>query len=130
MTMRQLVALFLISSMVGCTVERQADGSTNMHVSKEVTQAGEQAATRTRELADEAANATRQGTMTAKIASTIRSAGAIHIEDLDVDTVGTTITLNGTADSEDSRVKAQQLAEIMAGPDYTVVNKLAVGKNK
>ena len=112
----------------GCVMEKQPTGETEIRVSREATETGERIAEGTREGLARTGEVLSQAGMTGKISSAIQSAGTLDIENLDVDTVDTTITLKGYAPNEGQQQTAGDLAQIMAGMDYTIDNQIAVGK--
>jgi len=68
-----------------------------------------------------------QALVTGRVKAALMRASDIWIANLDVDTVGTTVTLNGVAKDTDSKGKAETLAKQTAGSGYSISNKLTVG---
>lgn len=112
--------------LAGCAVEKDAEGDTSVKVSREAAQTGEKIAEGAKDLTNKAATATSQAAMTGKVSSALRSAGSLTIKDLNVDTVGNVITIEGSVPSAKQRQEAQELVQTMAGQDYKVENKLTV----
>lgn len=65
--------------------------------------------------------------MTGKVKSAIMTANDVKIEDLNVDTVGDTVTLKGKAADAKSRDTAESIAKSQAGNDYKVANEITIG---
>jgi len=134
--MKSLYAFLLFAiTLAGCSPESKSDYS----------QAGDSlkhAADKTEDaLSRDAKNATanmskgaedlkvksEQALVTGKVKAALMRASDISITNLDVDTVGTTVTLNGVAKDAESKGKAETLAKETAGPGYSIANKLTVG---
>ena len=118
------VSVLCLGVCGGCRVE--SDGAPEVKVSDEAKDAGERIAEGTKDAVDKTGQAMSQAAMTGKITSALNSAGSLDIENLDVDTVGNTITLRGYVPNAEHKKTAEQLAKNMAGPEYTVVNDLAI----
>lgn len=124
---RKIIAVAIIGiALIGCTVKEESDGDSSIRISKQAKEAGQKAVDTTKEALGNAAQATKQGAMSAKVNSTLRSAGSLTIEDLNVDTVGNEITIEGIVPTELQKKTAERLTKDIAGPDYTVVNKITV----
>jgi osmotically-inducible protein OsmY len=78
--------------------------------------------------ADNAGDAAAGAAVTGKIKGALMSAEGVDSEHINVDTVGTTVTLKGSVDSEAAKAKAEQIAKDQAGSEYTVTNELTVGQ--
>jgi osmotically-inducible protein OsmY len=124
-TFAAILALLLA---VGCTVQKNEEGTPEVKVTDEGKKAGERIAEGAKDAGQKISTAAAQTAMTAKITSSLNSAGSLHIDNLDVDTVGNTITLMGYVLNEEEKRTAGDLAQKMAGPDYTIKNDLAIKK--
>jgi hyperosmotically inducible protein len=86
---------------------------------------GAQVGERTAVAAEQARRALTDGTLTAKIKAKMALDDSVKALNIDIDTTGTTVTLNGVVESEAQRQRALQLARETAGVTQ-VVDRLRV----
>ena len=86
---------------------------------------GAQVGERTAVAADQARRALTDGSLTAKIKAKMALDDSVKALDIDVDTSGTTVTLNGVVESEAQRQRAVQLARETVGVTQ-VVDRLRI----
>ena len=93
---------------------RQTVGTTGVDAQK-AREVGAKVGEKTAVAADQARRALGEGTITAKIKAKMALDDSVKALDIDVDTVGTTVTLGGVVGSEAQRQKALQLARETEG---------------
>jgi osmotically-inducible protein OsmY len=127
--------LVLLLALAGCkmTVETDPEAVRQAQQAGEVakeaaTQAGQKAAEGVKSAADQAGKATQQGLNTAAIRTALLNRKDINSKDVDIDTVQGTIYLRGSVPTYPEKGKVEEVVKAVAGPDYTVVNELKVGR--
>ena len=103
---------------------RQTVGTTGVDTQK-AREVGAKVGEKTATAADQARRALTDGTLTAKIKAKMALDDTVKALDIDVDTVGTTVTLSGVVATDAQRQKALQLARETEGVKQ-VVNQLQV----
>ena len=83
---------------------------------------GAQVGEKTADAAEQARRAMAAGSLTAKIKAKMALDDSVKALNIDVDTSGSVVTLNGTVDNEDQRKRAVQLAKETAGVTQVVDN--------
>ncbi|MEZ0324645.1 MAG: BON domain-containing protein [Fimbriimonas sp.] len=117
-------AVFSIGLIAGCSQEAKEDlDAAGDNMAKAADKTGEDIKAGAENAGDVAANAA----LTAKIKSALMGAEGVDSEHINVDTVGKTVTLKGSQDTEAAKTKAEQVAKDQAGAEYTVVNQITVG---
>lgn len=108
----------------GCSEEAKQDyDKAGENIGKAADATGDAMATD----ADKAGESVEGAAITGKVKSALMSAEGVDSEHINVDTVGKTVTLKGSVDTDAAKMKAEQIAKDQAGSDYTVVNELTVG---
>ena len=103
---------------------RQTVGTTGVDTQK-AREVGAKVGETTANAADQARRAVNEGTLTAKIKAKMALDDTVKALDIDVDTVGATVTLSGTVATDAQRQKALQLARETEGVKQ-VVDQLQV----
>jgi osmotically-inducible protein OsmY len=108
----------------GCSQEAKEDlDKAGDNMAKAGDQIGDAAAADTANAGATMGNAA----MTGKIKTALMSAEGVDSEHINVDTIGNTVTLKGSVDTDAAKAKAEQIAKDQAGADYTIDNQLTVG---
>ncbi len=110
-------AVFSVGLLAGCTQESKE----NMDA------AGDNMARAAEKTGENVGDATANAAMTGKIKSALMGAEGIDSEHINVDTMGKTVMLKGSIDTEAGKTKAEQIAKDQAGADYTIDNQLTIG---
>jgi osmotically-inducible protein OsmY len=133
----KLLTIFLAVATVlsGCSQESKSDysqaGESLKHAANKtgegISRDAKDATTNMSKGAEDLKMKSEQALVTGKVKAALMRASDITITNLDVDTVGTTVTLNGVAQDAASKARAEALAKETAGSGYTIANKLSVG---
>jgi hyperosmotically inducible protein len=105
---------------------RETVGTTGVDTQK-AREVGAKVGEKTAEAAGQARQALNEGTLTAKIKAKMALDDSVKALDIDVDTVGATVTLSGVVATDGQRQRALQLARETDGVKQ-VVDQLKVGR--
>ena len=118
-------AIFSLGLLAGCSQEAKEDLDT---AGDSMAKAADKTGEAIKADAENAGDAMGDAAVTGKVKTALIGAEGIDAEHINVDTVGKTVMLKGTVDSEAAKSKAAQIAQDQAGSEYTVENQLTVGE--
>lgn len=122
MKIKSLVAgVALIAILGGCSPQTQQQvEDTSKAVAADVKQGATEAVDATKEAAADAETTT-------KVKAALIASSNIDSTGINVDTVGTTVSLKGTVPTEEQKTTAEEVAKNTAPAGSTIQNELAVG---
>lgn len=131
----RLLPLVVLIALAGCKVSVQPDPEAVRQVeqagevAKETaSQAGQRAAEGVKKAAEQAGKVTQQGFNTSTIRAVLMNRKDIVYSDVDIETVEKTVYLRGSVPTRAEVSKVEEIAKVVSGPGYTIVNEMRVGR--
>lgn len=116
-----IAAMALVTVLGGCSAQTQ----------QQVEDASKAVVSDVKDEAEKAVDATKEAAAAAEITGKVKAAlvasSNIDSTGINVDTVGSTVSLKGTVPSEEQKATAEEIAKNTAPPEATIQNELTIG---